>query len=218
VTAQRLAGQLIRLASRRLPEPDRAVRCREWTAEVAAILDDPGSGRVRRKITAVLFAADLIRSTRRTARRAAFPVAGWRAELPGLVPWGAQAAVFFVRWLPLAYPVRLALFFLLVAAVMVVQIIRERRHWRTGSIEEFDSARVRRRGIVVMWWSAWWVTLWVQVFDRGYGWWYLLVFLAGSSLVVPMLRRLDRWIFPRPALPGDGGERDSASPGATPAG
>jgi hypothetical protein len=158
------------------------------------------------------------RAHRRLTRRgrAVFPVAGWRAVLPMLVPPGAEAAALVMHWLPLAHPVRLALGDLLVAAVMAVQIIRERRHWRTGSIEEFDSARPRRRDIVSTWWVMWWVTLWVQVFDRRYGW-YLLVFLAGS-LLVPMLRRLDRWIFTRPGLPGDSGERDSASPGATPAG
>ena len=112
---------------------------------------------------------------------------------------------------------RLALGDLLVAAVMAVQIIRERRHWLTGSIEEFDSARPRRKGIVSMWWLAWWETLWIQVFDRRYGW-YLLAYLAGSSLLVPMLRRLDQWIFTRPGLPGDSGERHSTSPDTTPAG
>jgi hypothetical protein len=214
VIAGRLAGQLIRVASRRLPDPDRALRRREWAAEAAAILGDRRTGRVRRQVRAVLFAADLIRSSRRMARRAFFPVAGWPLELAWLFPLGAlSAADLGTHWLPLAHPVRLALADLLMAAVMAVQIVRERRHWLTVSKEELDSARTRRRLIMLMWWTVWWGQ-WLRAFNK----WYLLAYLAGSVLVVvPILLLLERWIFTRPDLPGDSGERVSTSPGAAPA-
>jgi hypothetical protein len=217
MTVRRLAGQLIRVATRRLPDPDRAVRRREWAAEVAAILDDTGTGRVRRQIRAVLFAADHIRGARGMAGRAYFPVTGWRSNLPRLVPlYALAAATLATYWLPLTRPTRLALDDLLVAAVMAVQIIRERRHWLTGSTEEFGNGRQRRRSVLGTWWNVPWLILYIQVLRNMPGW-YQLALLLGWIATFWMIRPAERWIFTRPGLPGDCGERDGTSPGTPPA-
>jgi hypothetical protein len=66
---QRLAGHLIRRACRRLPDDIRDERCREWAAELPAILHDPGIRFApRRSARALRYAAGTIRSTRRQPR------------------------------------------------------------------------------------------------------------------------------------------------------
>ncbi len=72
--AARLQGMtewLIRTACRRLPADVRAERCREWTAELPAILDDQG---IRwlflRETRAVTFSIGIARTTRRLNRAA----------------------------------------------------------------------------------------------------------------------------------------------------
>jgi len=66
---QRMAEYLIGRACRRLPGEARDERCREWTAELPAILNDPG---VRvpllRTARALFFAAGISRTTRRLRR------------------------------------------------------------------------------------------------------------------------------------------------------
>jgi hypothetical protein len=63
--AQRLAEYLIRRACRRLPVESRDDRYREWTAELHAILHDPGT---RRSLRAIAYAVGHTSSTRRLAR------------------------------------------------------------------------------------------------------------------------------------------------------
>jgi hypothetical protein len=68
---QRIAEWLIRVACRRLPADDRAERCREWTAELPAILADE---RIRssflRGLQALAFSAGISKTTRRLTRSA----------------------------------------------------------------------------------------------------------------------------------------------------
>jgi len=72
--AQRLAEHLIRRACRRLPHDTRDDRYREWTAELHAILHDPGTRpQARRTLRALVYAADHARSTRRLAKAADHP-------------------------------------------------------------------------------------------------------------------------------------------------
>ena len=68
---RRTAEWLIRAACRRLPADVRADRCREWTAELPAILGDDG---IRlsfvRTLRALAFCAGISRTTRRLSRSA----------------------------------------------------------------------------------------------------------------------------------------------------
>lgn len=66
-----LAALLIDEACRRLPEPERTERAREWIAEVHAILDDRALGRWRRSVRALRFAAGQYRTVGRAAPRSA---------------------------------------------------------------------------------------------------------------------------------------------------
>jgi hypothetical protein len=71
---QRIAEWLIRAACRRLPADVRAERCREWTAELPAILDDE-SIRVSflRTLRALAFCVGISKTTRQLSR-------SWRAS------------------------------------------------------------------------------------------------------------------------------------------
>lgn len=64
-----LAVLLIDGACQQLPEPERAERGREWTAELFAILDDHSLGRLRRSLRALRFAAGQYRTAGRTMSR-----------------------------------------------------------------------------------------------------------------------------------------------------
>jgi hypothetical protein len=68
---QRLAEYLIRRACRRLPDSIRDERYQEWTAELPAILCDPGTR--YRAARALLYAADQTRGARRYPKPAAQP-------------------------------------------------------------------------------------------------------------------------------------------------
>ena len=69
--AQRIAEWLVRTACRRLPADVRAERCREWTAELPAILDDQS---IRppflRTLRALTFCLGISRTARRLSRSA----------------------------------------------------------------------------------------------------------------------------------------------------
>jgi hypothetical protein len=68
---QRVAEWLIRAACRRLPADVRAERCREWAAELPAILDDQSiRPPLRRALRALSFCAGISRTTRRLRRSA----------------------------------------------------------------------------------------------------------------------------------------------------
>lgn len=69
--AQRIAEWLIRTACRQLPADARAEQCREWTAELPAILDDPS---IRppflRTLRALTFCIGISTTTRQLSRPA----------------------------------------------------------------------------------------------------------------------------------------------------
>jgi capsular polysaccharide biosynthesis protein len=68
---QRAAERLIRAACRRLPADVRAERCREWTAELPAILDDEGIGPSwLRGLRALAYCAGIARAARQLSRPA----------------------------------------------------------------------------------------------------------------------------------------------------
>jgi hypothetical protein len=68
---QPVAVLLVDGACRRLPEPERTERAREWIAEVHAILDDHAPGRWRRSARALRFAVGQYRTAGRAAPRPA---------------------------------------------------------------------------------------------------------------------------------------------------
>jgi hypothetical protein len=71
VRAQRIAERLIRTACRRLPEDVRAEQCREWTAELPAILDDQSiRPSFLRTLRALTFCIGISRTTRQLSRSA----------------------------------------------------------------------------------------------------------------------------------------------------
>lgn len=98
-----LAGYLIRRACRRLPAGIRDERCREWTAELPAILDDPGvRSRTRRSLRALSFAADHARGTRRSSITSRLGSSGlWQARVIGaftMVPLALGLVVVHIWW------------------------------------------------------------------------------------------------------------------------
>jgi hypothetical protein len=69
--AQRIAEWLIRTACRRLPADVRAEQCREWTAELPAILDDQSiRPSFLRTLRALTFCIGISRTTRQLSRPA----------------------------------------------------------------------------------------------------------------------------------------------------
>lgn len=69
--AQRIAEWLIRAACRRLPADVRAEQCREWTAELPAILDDQSiRPSFLRALRALTFCIGISRTTRQLSRSA----------------------------------------------------------------------------------------------------------------------------------------------------
>ena len=104
---QRVAEWLIRAACRRLPADVRAEHCREWTAELPAILDDQSlRPPFRRALRVLSFCAGISRTTRQLSRsgRAAARRsrnARWRTgALPNQPPNVAVRAVIgFLIWL-----------------------------------------------------------------------------------------------------------------------
>jgi Phospholipase_D-nuclease N-terminal len=69
--AQRIGEWLIRTDCRRLPADVRAERCREWIAELPAIMDDKSIRRpLLRMMRVLMFCAGISRATRRLSRSA----------------------------------------------------------------------------------------------------------------------------------------------------
>jgi hypothetical protein len=111
---QRLAEWLIRAACRHLPPDERAERCREWTAELPAILDDESiQPAFRRALRALSFCAGISRTTRRLSRSA--------RTAPSQGPFGMEPArhrEFLLRRAVLGFLIWL------VAAAGVVALLR----------------------------------------------------------------------------------------------
>ena len=103
---QRIAERLIRASSRRLPEDERAEHCREWSAELPAILGDTSVRLpILRAVRALRYAAGAFKTTRYlrraggSASRAWIP--GWRGgAIPGrpAAP-GFRLAIVVIVWL-----------------------------------------------------------------------------------------------------------------------
>jgi len=80
---QRIAERLIRASCRRLPEDERAERCREWSAELPAILADASIQLpILRSVRVLRYSAGISRTTRRLrgtgSRSARARPSGWR--------------------------------------------------------------------------------------------------------------------------------------------
>lgn len=94
------AGEyLVSRSCRCLPGPIRDERYREWTAELPAILNDPGTKpAVRRAVRMLCYAADTIRGTALASGRARCRPVARRALMIGqhVIPVLASAA--FIAW------------------------------------------------------------------------------------------------------------------------
>jgi hypothetical protein len=107
---QRISEQFIRAACRRLPEDMRAERCREWAAELPAILDDESiRPALRRGVRALAYSAGIARTTRHLTRagRGARPArtSQWRNGAMRIRPpdVAVRATVGLVIWLLLVF-------------------------------------------------------------------------------------------------------------------
>jgi hypothetical protein len=104
---QRVAEWFIRAACRRLPAGVRAERCREWAAELPAILDDQAvRPPFRRALRALRFCAGISRTTRQlrrsaraSARRAAMGDRFGRAPARQREYLARRAVLGFLVWL-----------------------------------------------------------------------------------------------------------------------
>jgi Phospholipase_D-nuclease N-terminal len=80
---QRIAERLIRASCHRLPADERAERCREWSAELPAILTDASIQLpILRSVRALRYSAGISRTTRHLRRTGCRPAraqtSGWR--------------------------------------------------------------------------------------------------------------------------------------------
>jgi hypothetical protein len=93
---QRIAERLIRASCRRLPEDERAEHCREWSAELPAILDDTSvRPPILRAVRALRYAAGAFKTTRYLRRTGGSTprarTSGWR---DGAIPVRPAATGF----------------------------------------------------------------------------------------------------------------------------
>ena len=103
---RRIGEMLIRASCRRLPEDQRAERCREWSAELPAIMDDTSIRLpVLRTVRALRYSAGIPRTTRHLRRASGHSAragtAGWR---DGAVPVrpaapGSRLTIGVIVWL-----------------------------------------------------------------------------------------------------------------------
>ena len=107
---QRISERFIHAACRRLPEDMRAERCREWAAELPAILDDQSiRPALRRAGRALAYSAGIARTTRQLGRagRGARPerTSQWRTGATQVRPanLAVRAVVGLVTWLLLVF-------------------------------------------------------------------------------------------------------------------
>jgi hypothetical protein len=103
---RRIAEVLIRASCRRLPEDERAERCREWSAELPAILDDTSiRPPILRAVRALRYSAGISRTTRQLRRTSGRSLraqtSGWR---DGAIPvrpaaTGSRLTIGVIAWL-----------------------------------------------------------------------------------------------------------------------
>jgi Phospholipase_D-nuclease N-terminal len=116
-SAQRIAEQLIRASCRRLPADERADHCREWSAELPAILDDTSVRLpILRAARALRYSAGISRTARYLRR------SGGGARTAQASRWrdGAIAS----RPLPAAFRLVIGAIVWLVVAFAVVSLLR----------------------------------------------------------------------------------------------
>lgn len=109
---QQIAELLIRASCRRLPEDERAERCREWSAELLAILDDTSVRLpVLRAVRAIRYSAGISRTTRYLRRAGGSAprarASGWRDGAIAVrpAPPGLRLAVGVIIWLVFVFAV-----------------------------------------------------------------------------------------------------------------
>jgi hypothetical protein len=107
---QRIAEQLIRVSCRRLPEDERAEHCREWSAELPAILDDTSVRLpVLRAVRALRYAAGVSRTARYLRRTGGSAprarASGWRDGANPVRPAapGLRLAIGVIVWLAVVF-------------------------------------------------------------------------------------------------------------------
>ncbi len=177
--AERTAALLIRTACRRLPADVRAERCREWAAELPAILDDES---IRppflRGLRVLTFSIGISRTTRQLSRaaRAGAPETRHRDV-------AVRAVVGLAAWLVIAF-----------SAIMLLRARPDPRGWPVllilalaAAFDAFclvDIARAAQVRYLPKW--AWALICLIQA--------------PGGGIVYLSLGRIGR---PRPAPPGD---------------
>ncbi|HUB39360.1 MAG TPA: PLDc N-terminal domain-containing protein [Streptosporangiaceae bacterium] len=103
---RRIAEMFIRASCRRLPEDERGERCREWSAELPAILDDTSVRLpLQRAVRALRYSAGISRTTRQLRRASGRPAkagsAGWRDGAMPVRPAGpgSRMTIGAIVWL-----------------------------------------------------------------------------------------------------------------------
>lgn len=109
---RRIAEWLIRASCRRLPEDERAERCREWSAELPAILDDTSVRLpVLRAVRALRYSAGVSRTTRYLRRAGGSAprarTSGWRDGAIAVRPAtpGLRLVIGVIIWLVFVFAV-----------------------------------------------------------------------------------------------------------------
>jgi hypothetical protein len=134
------AGEyLVDRSCRHLPSPIREERYREWTAELPAILNDPGTKpAVRRAVRMLCYAADTIRGTALASGRAQRRPAACTAAMFGLHIIPELGAAAFLIWATVTWGTGNRVRFLLTASLVYGGIrlakpaVRRLRGHRTG--------------------------------------------------------------------------------------
>lgn len=134
------AGEyLVGRSCRYLPSPIRDERYREWTAELPAILNDPGTKpALCRAVRMLCYAADTIRGTALASRRARRRPAARTAAMFGLNMIPELAAAAFLIWATVTWGAGNRVRFLLTASLvyggirLVRPAVRRLRGHRAG--------------------------------------------------------------------------------------
>lgn len=107
---QRAAERLIRASGRRLPDEERADRCREWSAELPAILhDETVHPKLMRSVRALSYSAGISVTTRRLSRASrrpqGAPGSAWRDGAVSARPgnMGLRATIGLASWLVIIF-------------------------------------------------------------------------------------------------------------------
>ncbi len=121
-SVQRIGERMIRRSCRQFPADVGDDRCREWTAELAAILDDESiRSSLRRALRALAFCAGIARTTRRLSRPA-------RAGAPRGSNQQWQAGATRARPGGMAVRVTIGLAIWLVVTVVFIMVSRVLTH------------------------------------------------------------------------------------------